>query len=252
MVARYFFDAEERVFSVVEEPEFFRLTIARERIGPQHVEDFCDTSVEWLSSNPDKGILVDFKGVKSVSGDFIVQLFRYYEEVKARGLYVRFVNVDPALENYLTPSNITVVLTPEMLLPEKPHLSARAILRDLAANMRDAEIMRKYGLSEKGLRSMFRKLLRKGLITRRALARRWGMETADIHLLEQGAKPRKVKKVDAKEVRKDIARDLSDQELMGKYRLSRRGLQSMMRKLYEQGLISDEILARRKKLSKRT
>lgn len=251
MTAKYYVDGHENVFSVEEETDFFRLTMRRSEIRPQHVEDFLDTTVEWLSANPEKGILIDFKGVKSVSEGFAVQLLNYYEEIKARGLYVRFVNLDPALESYVDPTNITVVLSRDMLPPDKPVLSAREILKDLAAYASDTELMEKHGLSKKGLKSLFKSLLKRGLITKKALAERWDVDTALITISRDMPDSRKAK-VAAKEVLDDVAVEMSDDALMEKYRLSRKGLQSMMRKLYKKGMISKETLARRKQLKKRS
>ena len=170
-MAKYQFGDSGTSFSVVEESGFFRLTTTRSDIGPHQVEDFLDTTVEWLSGNPEKGILLDFKGVKTVSDEFVAHLLRYYEEIKARGLYVRFVNVDPSIEQYVETSNITVVISPDMLPSEKPTLSAKEILKDLAKNTSDAELMQKHGLSHKGLKSLYTKLLKKGLISRQASRR---------------------------------------------------------------------------------
>ncbi len=116
--------------------------------------------------------------MKSVCADFAVALNKYYEDIKRRGINVRFVNVDPIIEPYVDVTNITVVMT----IPDKPVLSARQLLEDLANNLSDKELMRKHGLSPRGLASMYRKLLRKGLISRRALARRMGVETGKSRL----------------------------------------------------------------------
>jgi anti-anti-sigma regulatory factor/DNA-binding HxlR family transcriptional regulator len=244
---KFLFEDEEVIFSLVEEPEHFRMKISRPEIDENHVEQFMDKTVEWLSTNPEKGILIDFAGVKSVCSEFAVALNRYYEDIKRRGLHVRFVNVDPLIEPYVDVTNITVVMT----IPEKPVLSARELLEDLANDLSDKELMRKHGLSPKGLASMFRKLLRKGLISRRALARRMGVETREVTVALEGIGNKKVT-VDAGDVLKDIAADLPDPELRRKYKLSPRGLQSLLRKLYRKGLITKEALLRRKALSPKT
>ncbi len=245
MAPRFYVD-EEFAISLVEESEFFRLRIQTPEVTEYHVEEFMDTTVEWLSTNPQKGILIDFNGVKSICGDFAVHLARYYADIKRRGLHVRFVNVDPAIEPYVDVSNITVVLSDVTL--QKPVVNARQILDDLA-NLSDRQIMKKHGLSEKGLASMFRKLLRKGLISRSALAERLGVETGEISVSLEGLALGKAV-VNAADVLGDIADNMTDTEIMHKYRLSRKGLQSLMRKLYQRGLISKVTLQRRKGLSK--
>ncbi len=246
MAPRFYVD-DEFAISLVEESKFFRLRIQTPEVEDYHVEEFMDTTVEWLSTNPKKGILIDFNGVKSVCGDFAVHLAKYYADIKRRGLNVRFVNVDPAIEPYIDVSNITVVLSDISLT--KPVVSARQILDDLADNLSDKQLMKKHGLSEKGLASMFRKLLRNGLISRGDLAERLGVETGEVTLgLEGLALGKPV--VKAADVLRDIAENKSDVEIMRKYKLSRKGLQSLLRKLYQRGLVSKVTLQRRKDLSK--
>lgn len=246
MAPRFYVD-DEFAISLVEEPEFFRLRIQTPEVDEYHVEEFMDTTVEWLSTNPQKGILIDFEGVKSICGDFAAHLSRYYEDIKRRGLNVRFVNVDPAIEPYIDVSNITVVLH-DMLTP-KAVVSARKILEDLAGNLTDRELMKKHGLSERGLASMFRKLLHKGLISRTALAERLGVETTEIAVgLEGLASGKPV--VNAADVLQDIADNMTDGEIMRKYKLSRKGLQSLLKKLYQRGLITKVTLQRRRGLSR--
>jgi anti-anti-sigma regulatory factor/predicted transcriptional regulator len=215
--------------------------MARSEIRPRHVEDFLDTSVEWLSANPEKGILIDFSGVTEVCDDFVIQLLNYYEEIKQKGLYVRFVNVSPHLKGILSPSNITVVITRETLEEQrKPKVNVKELLADLAGPASDGEIIEKHGLNEHSFHKMLEKLLMRGLITRRALALRWGVDTSVITLMPETAGAKK-RKVDAREVLADLSRDLTAEELMGKYRLSRKGFKSMLTKLCKMGLISPEV-----------
>jgi len=246
MAPRFYVD-DEFAISLVEEARYFRLRIQTPAVEEHHVEEFMDTTVEWLSTNPQKGILIDFNGVKSVCADFAVHLARYYADIKRRGLNVRFVNVDPAIEPYIEVSDITVVLND--VTPPKPVVNAREILADLADGISDRGLMKKHGLSEKGLASMFRKLLRNELISRSALAERLGVETGEVTIgLEGLASGKPV--VNAADVLKEIAENKSDTEIMRKYKLSRKGLQSLLRKLYQRGLISKVTLQRRRGLSR--
>ncbi|MGO9568932.1 MAG: hypothetical protein ACLP5H_15460, partial [Desulfomonilaceae bacterium] len=57
------------VFSLLEERDFFRMKVRKSEVNEDHVEEFMDKTVEWLSTNPQKGILIDFEGVKSVCSD---------------------------------------------------------------------------------------------------------------------------------------------------------------------------------------
>ncbi len=243
MVNRFYVYDEEIVFSLVEEPDFFRMKIERPTIEEEHVEEFMDKTVEWLSTNPDKGILIDFEGVRSICSEFTVYLSRYYQDIKARGLNVRFVNVAPGIEPFIDVSNITIVMS----IPTKPVVSAKQLLLDLRNNLTDRQLMRKHGLSKKGLASLFRKLLHKKLITRKELAKRMGIETCEITVKLEGFGTSKLT-IEAAEVLKDLSEDVTDGELMRKYKLSNKGLQSLMRKLYQKGLVNKDDLLNRKKL----
>jgi transcription initiation factor IIE alpha subunit len=230
---KYYFDDEETAFSFVEEPSFYRLSVERSAIEEKHVEEFLDRTVEWLSRNPNKGILIDFKGVKSVCNEFAIHLSTYYQHVRDKGLQVRFVNVDPDIEPYIRRANISVVLD---LHSDRAVLSAKELLEDLSNNLSDEELMRKHGLSSQGLASMFKKMLDKGLVTRESLATRMGVETCEITVNLKG-KVSKIR-VNTTEVLKDIEENWSDAEIMSKYKLSPRGLRSLLAKLHRKGLIS--------------
>jgi anti-anti-sigma regulatory factor/DNA-binding HxlR family transcriptional regulator len=218
--------------------------VSESAIKEQHVEDFTDTTIEWLSSDPQKGILIDFSGVDWVCDDFIAHLANYYADLKQKGIYVRFVNVRPEIKPYVDISDITVVLPiPE---PEKPTLSAKVILRDLANELTDSGLMRKYGLSSKGLASMYKKLLDKGLIDEDMIEQRRGPYTATIVVPVRGFEDQSKKVVvDAGEAVKDVLDNVSNNELMAKYRLSEKGLMSMLKKLYKKGLIGSDVYLER-------
>ena len=238
---KFLFESEEQIFSLLEESDFFRMKVGKSAVKEDHVEEFMDKTVEWLSTNPKKGILIDLEGVKSVCSDFTVALTRYYENIKRRGLYVRFVNVDPKIQPYVDVSNITVV----MAIPDKPVISARELLGDLANNLSDNELMKKHNLSPKGLKKLYKKLLDKGRIFRRALSRRMGMSTQELGVVFKTKDAKKVT-VNASDVMKKLDSEMTDTELMREYKLSPRGLQSLFRKLYKNGLISKATFMRRK------
>ncbi len=238
---RFLVESGEDIFSLSEESEFFRMKVGKPEVKEEHVEEFMDKTVEWFSTNPKKGILIDLEGVKSVCPDFTAALTRYYENVKRHGLYVRFVNVDPRIERYVEVSDITVV----MAIPKKPIISARELLGDLANNLSDDELMKKHKLSPTGLKSLYKKLLDKGLIFRRALARRNRARTDRLSIVLETENAKEVT-VSASDVMKNLFDEMTDAQLMRKYRLSPRGLQSLFRKLYKKGLISKETFLRRK------
>ncbi len=233
-------ESEKQVFSLLEESDFFRMKVRTSEVHEDHVEEFMDKTVEWLSTNPQKGILIDFEGVKFVCSDFTVALAKNFKDIKRRGLNVRFVNVDAKVESHVDVTNITVLRS----IPEKPVVSARELLGDLANNLSDKELMKKHGLSPRGLDRLFRKLLRKGLIFRRALARRLGAPTKQISVIFETKDANKVT-VDAWDVMKNLVNEMTDAELMREYKLSPRGLQSLFRKLYNKGFITKATFLRR-------
>jgi anti-anti-sigma regulatory factor len=242
---KYYVDDEETAFSLVEEQRFYRLRVERSAIEERHVEEFLDRTVEWLSKNPSKGILIDFKGVRSVCTEFALHLSAYYQDVRDQGLEVRFVNVDPDIEPHVSRANFSVVLD---VNSDKPVLSARELLEDFSNNLSDEELMKKHGLSSQGLASLFRKMLRKGLVSRQSLATRMGVETGEITINLNG-KATKVK-VHATQVLKDLGDDASNEDLMNKYKLSPKGLRSLFTKLYRKGLVSKAVLDRTKTVVK--
>lgn len=242
------FDEKDPIFSIVEEAKFFRLKMEGVEIREEDVEDFLDTTVEWFSSNPTKGILIDFKRVKMVCGEFAEQLRRYYADLKAKGLPVRFVNVDPHIKTDVDVTNISVVLSASDL--GRAAVSAKEILKDLADGLSDSELMAKHGLSDKGLESMFRKLAARGLMSEDDLAgRNEKLSPPTIEVDAEEGSSRKVT-VGAMEVLVDIAEGLSNQELMDKFKLSPKGFRSLLRKLYAKRLIDHKTFSERRRNTK--
>jgi anti-anti-sigma regulatory factor len=240
-------NGEEQIFSLTEEPDLFRMKFGASNIKAEHVEEFMDMTVEWLSTSPEKGILIDLEGVKSVCSDFTIALTRYYENVKRHGLYVRFVNVDPGIKPYVEVSNVTVVMT----RPEKLTISAREVMGDLQKDLSDNELMKKHNLSARGLKKLYKKLLNKGLDFRRALEQRIGGQRAGVSLVLKTKDAKRVT-VKASDVLKSISNGMTDGELMSQYKLSPRGLDSLYMKLNNLGLISESTLTRRKASSEKT
>jgi anti-anti-sigma regulatory factor len=234
-------NGEEQIFSLTEETDLFRLKIDTSEVKENHVEEFMDKTVEWLSTNPQKGILIDLEGVKSVCSDFTIALTRYYENVKRHGLYVRFVNTDPGIQPYVEVSNITIVMT----RPKKLTISTRELMGDLKNNLSDNELMKKHNLSPRGLKKLYKKLLAKGLEFRGALERRIRGQRADLGLVLE-TQDAKTVTVNASDVLKSLSNGMTDEQLMSQYKLSPRGLQSLYMKLAKQGLVSESTLRRRK------
>ncbi len=234
-------NGEEQIFSLTEETDLFRLKIDTSEVKENHVEEFMDKTVEWLSTNPQKGILIDLEGVKSVCSDFTIALTRYYENVKRHGLYVRFVNTDPGIQPYVEVSNITIVMT----RPKKLTISTRELMGDLKNNLSDNELMKKHNLSPRGLKKLYKKLLAKGLEFRGALERRIKGQRADLGLVLE-TQDAKTVTINASDVLKSLSNGMTDEQLMSQYKLSSRGLQSLYVKLTKLGLLSESTLKRRK------
>lgn len=139
---------------------------------------------------------------------------------------------------------------------EKPKVSAKGVLGDIRSGKSDLELMRKYDLSSKGLQSLFNKLVKRGLLTAPELHQRsadlagtvaidphdGGAPTAARDSEKKGdaqARPTAPKKkIPAPEVVADIRSGMADAELMDKYRISAKGLQSLFTKLVTGGYIS--------------
>jgi len=239
-------DGVEEIFSLVEETDFFRINCGSSEVKEEHVEEFTDKTVEWLSSSPKKGILIDLEGVRSVCSDFTVALTRYYENVKRRGLYVRFVNVDPRIKPYVEVSNITVVMT----RPQKLMISMRELVGDLKNNLSDDELMKKHNLSPRGLKKLYKKLLATGLEFPIAIERRIGAQRTSLTVVLETRDAKRVT-IHASAVLNSLSNGMTDAELMSNYRLSPRGLQSLYRKLYNKGLISKSTFMQRKASSEK-
>jgi len=240
-VKKYFYEDRKIAFSLTEEPGFFRLKVEQSEIEEHQVEEFLDKTVEWLSANSEKPMVIDFEGVRWVCSDFTAHLAEYCHEAKAKGFIVDFVNVGPAIQPYVDIEAIT-----ERLLPRRSVLSisTKQVMEDLERNLSNEDLMNKYGLSLRGLASLFRKLLNKGLITRRYLEERITPENGPIEIDVDGDDFLKTI-VPAQDVLRDIADDMSDEMLMEKYGLSERGLDSMWAKLSVSNLISEETLRKR-------
>lgn len=104
---------------------------------------------------------------------------------------------------------------------------AYRFIRDVKAGMSDSELMTKYRLSPRGL--VINKSAVKDLI--------------DQHRSSSQPKPRL--QIDGRKVVKDVRAGLSDDEIMEKYKLSKRQLQRVYRKIIEAGIVTPMELASR-------
>lgn len=92
---------------------------------------------------------------------------------------------------------------------KKPRISAKEAVKDIRAGMNDIALMKKYGLSAKGLKSLLKKLGQAGII----------------------------KHLNAYEVMTDLKSGISSNDLMKKYGLTEEGLQNLFQELDRAGLL---------------
>jgi hypothetical protein len=114
----------------------------------------------------------------------------------------------------------------------KPKIKARDAVRDIRSGMTDTGLMEKYGLSAKGLQSLFLKLLEAKAITHAEMNQRRAVYH-DKTLVQQ---------IDARDIVKDIRSGMTDSELMKKYDLSSEGLRFALQTLTDTEVIALEEL----------
>ena len=117
----------------------------------------------------------------------------------------------------------------------KPKIKARDVVQDIRSRMTDAQLMAKYGVSTKGLQSIFRQLLDTNTITQGELDARHG-PYKDTVILQRLKPPEMVR---------DIRSGMTDFQLMEKHDLSPRGLQRAFDGLLQSGEIDQAELESR-------
>lgn len=121
------------------------------------------------------------------------------------------------------------------IVSPKRTIKARDIVNDIRAHLSDAQLMEKYGLSAKGLESMFTKLLSIQAISQTEMDRR-PAACSDTVVIRQ---------LTAGELLQEIRSGVSDFELMERYGLSSKGLEKAFRTLIKAGAIKEEELRSR-------
>jgi uncharacterized protein (DUF433 family) len=117
-------------------------------------------------------------------------------------------------------------------MTQKIRIKARDAVRNIRSGMTDSELMEKYGLSAKGLQSLFVKLLESKAITRGEMNQRREIYH-DTTIIQQ---------IDAGDIVKDIRSGMTDSELMEKYQLSSEGLRFALQTLTDTKVIALEEL----------
>jgi Mor family transcriptional regulator len=137
----------------------------------------------------------------------------------------------------------------------KQAVRAKDVLRDLRDGATDAELMEKYRLSEKGLRSLFRKMMEGGVVSvsylraRAAAAAKSEPASQAVEPSEPEATPVAASPADAPagdatdaETAKAIAADMKagkhPTEIMQRYELSPLQLERVVKRLREEGLLN--------------
>lgn len=105
-------------------------------------------------------------------------------------------------------------------------VSAKEALKDIQAGMDEASLMKKYKLSRRGLESLYRELRRLGL-----------MESP-----QQSPENHPKVRIKIKEIVKDIRAGMTDTDLMRKYSLTSKSLQSILIKLLDLKAITRDML----------
>ncbi len=124
----------------------------------------------------------------------------------------------------------------------KPKIDAKQALDDIRSGTDDQTLMDKYAISSKGLQSLFNKLIDLGVITQEEIDQRTSESFGNVsitHNLRRKDKQAREhgRTVNALEAARDIRSGVNDAELMKKYRLSSKGLQSLFDQLVETGVV---------------
>ncbi len=144
----------------------------------------------------------------------------------------------------------------------KPEVMAKDVMKDIRSGMSNTELQEKYHLSDKGLQSLFTKLVGAGILTQAAVEERSKasfardasaakpqppQETKPVPASEQKAvssPPPKAQKretdLDLKKLANDLLSGMEDAELMKKYHIPPDGLEPLFNRLLEAGLLTEE------------
>jgi hypothetical protein len=140
----------------------------------------------------------------------------------------------------------------------KRKIDAKEALDCIRSGLDDYTLMERFNLSAKGLQSLFKKLLENGALTKEELDQRNPSLTGAAFILEgdppfvKGEAPpeRQSKRpsrppLDARQIVGDVRAGMTDAELMEKYRVSSRGLQSVFDQLVKIGVMRQSELDQR-------
>jgi hypothetical protein len=143
----------------------------------------------------------------------------------------------------------------------KPVIDALDALLNIRAGMTDSELMVKYNLSAKGLQSLFTKLVRSGAMQQSEIDERPSYTEKSSAIPDDSEHPTETRAnqtgptkpiIEAQDAVQDIRSDMSDADLMDKYRLSSKGLHALFQDLTATGALKQSELDMRASHSEET
>jgi len=124
----------------------------------------------------------------------------------------------------------------------KPKIDAKEALDAIRSGLDDQALMEKYGISAKGLQSLFTKLLDIGAISSAELEKRVSESLGNVNISRYVSELSKSgprgRLVNAHQAALDVRSGISDAALMEKFKLSSKGLQSLFDQLVVAGLLT--------------
>lgn len=123
----------------------------------------------------------------------------------------------------------------------KPVIKASEAVRLIRMGKTDLDLMEKYNISTKGLDSLFRKLVELGAISQDEMEKRklFFQRVHDIELVDPPQPPVPVVSINTREAVEAIKYGMTDAELIEKFAISARGLESLFKKLVQAGAITE-------------
>ncbi|MBI4964726.1 MAG: hypothetical protein HY913_15715 [Desulfomonile tiedjei] len=126
----------------------------------------------------------------------------------------------------LSPGGLESLFSQLVALGAIRQIDARELLRNIRSGMTNKDLMQKYGLSRNGLKRIFEE-----------------MTQAGIAFFRDRSGFREKKRVNVRAITEDILEGMTESQIMEKYGLSSRGLQSTFWKLAHSGILTwDELL----------
>jgi hypothetical protein len=124
---------------------------------------------------------------------------------------------------------------------DKPKIGARQAVNDIKSGMTDAELMKKYSLTAKGLASLFRKLVEVKLLDESFVSKRTASLEADRGTKPEQSQPAATEKPPELElaVLRDIKDGRHDREIMRRHELTPGRLNQIKDSLVQSGLLED-------------